>query len=456
VKSKKTKKAEKYKAEMRTRENTKTRTLGMILFCNWLVLTLVCPLAVLHAQESKVIDRVVAVVDNEIVLDSELFQYLQYQMGSQAQLDALSPAEIDTLKSQILGQLIDQKVLLAKGRLDTVVVDAKDVDRELDSRIKALVDQAGGQDRLEDYYGMPMARIKKQFRALVEESLLIDKVKQQKVATVQVTPGEVSRFWESFKDSIPDLRDGIRLAHILLSDELSEASAAAATAQADSVRTLILAGKADFEQYAKDHSDDPGSAANGGKLGQTNRGDLVPQYEEAAYNLKPGEISAPVLSPFGVHIIRLNERVGEKVNTNHILFRLVPAEADRQITEARADSLINAVKGGADFAGLALSYSRDQKTMNKGGDLGWFAPDELPPEFADAVKDLKKGELAKPTRTAFGVHVLSVTDRVYKRKITLADDFDRIERMALAKKQDEVMTKWVKELAGKTYIEVKS
>lgn len=408
-----------------------------------------------YAQDQKVIDRIVAVVDNEIILDSELFQYLQYQVGSQEQMDQLSDAQIDTLKNRILQQLIDQKLLLAKARQDTVMVDAKDVDRELDARLKSLIDQAGGQERLEDYYGMPLARIKKQFRTLVEENLLIEKVKSQKVASVQVSPAEVGRFWEAYKDSIPELKDGVRIAHVLLSDELSAASTDAATAKADSVRALIVAGKVDFEEYARKNSDDPGSAANGGRLGQTNRGDLVPQYEAAAYDLKPGEISAPVVSPFGVHLIRLNERVGEKINSNHILFRIVPSEADRKITEARADSIIQAVRGGADFAEVVRIYSRDQKTMNKGGDLGWFAPDELPPEFKDAVVNLKKGELAAPTRTAFGVHVVMVTDRMYKRKISLTDDFDRIERMALAKKQDEVMTKWVKELAGKTYVEVK-
>ncbi|MBI5060432.1 peptidylprolyl isomerase [candidate division KSB1 bacterium] len=421
----------------------------------YVLLALIVCTSSLWAADQKVIDRIVAIVDDAIILDSEVFQYVQYQVGTQANLDALSEAEIATLKSQILQDLIDQKVLLAKAHADTIMVGDKEIDRELDSRVKTLIDQAGGQEKLENYYGMPLARIKRQFRVLVEEGMLIDRVKEKKLAAVQVSQSEVQKFWEMYQDSIPELRDGVRIAHILLQDQISEVSRAAALAKADSVRTLVVEGKQPFEDYAKQLSDDPGTAANGGKLGQTSRGDLVTEYETVAYNLDPGEVSAPVMSPFGVHLIKLNERVGEKINTNHILFRVEPTPADEQATQARADSIIAAVRSGVDFAKLAESYSQDAKTAAKGGDLGWFAPDELPQDFAIPVKDLKQSELAVPVRTVFGVHVLMVTDRVYKRKISLADDYDRIQRMAVAKKQDEVIQSWVKELAAQTFIEVK-
>lgn len=405
--------------------------------------------------EDNVIDRIVAIIDNEIILESELFQYIQFQIGSQAALERLSERQIDSLKSLVLEDLIVQKALLSKARLDTVVVEARSVDAELDARIKALIDQAGGQDRLEDYYGMPLAKIKRQFRTLVEESMLIDKVRQKKLAAVHVTPNDVNRFWEMYKDSIPELKDAVRLAHILLADAVSESSVDAALAKADSVRELIVSGQTTIVDYASRYSDDPGSASKGGQLGTTNRGDLVPEYEAVAYGLELGEISKPVISPFGVHIIKLNERVGEKISTSHILFRITPTAADKAQTAARADSILLALQGGADFAALALRYSSDAKTSGKGGDLGWFAPDELPPDFAGPVKGLKKGELSAPVRTRFGVHILKLTDRMFARPITLQEDYDRIQRMALAKRQDEVFQQWIAELSAQTYIERK-
>ena len=405
------------------------------------------------ATTEKIIDRIVAVVDNEIILESELSQYVQYNIGSQQALDAMRPGQLDTLRKMVLDQLIIQKVLLTKAHQDTVKIEQKMVDNELDSRIKTLVDQAGGQDKLEEYYGMPMSKLKRQFRPLVEEGMLIDKVKQDKMKDVTVSPGDVQRFWEAYKDSIPPLRDGVRLAHILLTDSISQSAVDAAKHKADSVRAGIMAGTINFEEYATKYSDDPGSASKGGKLGLTNRGDLVPEYEAAAYNLKVGEISQPVVSQFGVHLIRLDERTGEKIMTSHILFKIQPTQADLARTNARADSIVKAVRGGADFASLALEYSTDLKTAPKGGDLGWFGPTEVPADFKSAVSGMKKGDVAGPIRTIFGAHVITVADRISARPITLQDDYDRIQRMALLKKQDEVLDKWTKELIDQTFIE---
>ncbi|MDD5089202.1 MAG: peptidylprolyl isomerase, partial [bacterium] len=307
----------------------------------------------------------------------------------------------------------------------------------------------------EEYYGMPLAKLKRQFRTMVEEGMLIEKVRQDKMKDVKATPNDVQRFWDAYQDSIPELKDAIRIAHILLADSLSQVSIDAAVAKADSVRHLILSDQVTFEDYATRSSDDPGTAAKGGALGTTNRGDLVPEYEAAAYTMEPGDISPPVVSPFGVHVIRLNERIGEKVNTSHILFKIAPTAHDMDATKTRADSIIGAARAGADFADLSQQYSTDVKTAGIGGDLGWFTPADLPDDFRDPVANLKKGELAAPVRTVFGVHVLKVTDRVFARKVTFAEDYERIKRMALAKKQDEIFKTWVAELEKETYIERK-
>lgn len=408
------------------------------------------------AGEGGVVDRIVAVVDNEIILESEVFQYLQFNAGSPDALAKLPPSRVDSLKALILEDLIDQKVLLAKARTDTIQIQPRDVDRELDARLKQLMEQAGGQQRLEEYYGMPIAKLKRQFRPLVEQSMMIDKLKQEKLTKIQVSPSEVQKFWEAYKDSIPPLKDAVRIAHILIADQLSEASKQATMNRADSVRALLSSGEVTFEEYASKFSDDPASAARGGKLGLTNRGDLVPEYEAAAYALEPGQISAPVVSPFGVHLIRVDDRVGEKISTSHVLFRIQPTSADTLATFQRADSIVVAARGGANFDPLAVQYSADGKTAQKGGDLGWFAPEELPEEFKAPLATLKPGQVTEPIRTQFGVHVIRVIDRVFARPVTLADDPDRIFRMALAKKQDEVFRRWVEELKTQTYIERKS
>jgi len=405
--------------------------------------------------KEKMIDRISAVVDNEIILESELLQYMQFNAGSQAALEAMTAAQLDSMKKYILDELIAQKVLLAKARADTIVIETRVVDNELDARMKTLSDQAGGQDKLEKYYGMPFTKLKRQFRPMVEDGLLIERVRQEKLKDVKVTPGDVQRFWEMYKDSMPKLKDGVRIAHILLQDTLSDQSKDEAIRKADSARAQILSGRMTFEDCAKRFSDDMGTASQGGELGKTNRGELVPEYEAAAYLLKPGEISQPVLSPFGVHVIRLDERQGEKITTHHILFKVVPTAADQARTQAIADSIIQAARAGADYADLAVKYSTDLKTAGKGGDLGWFAPIDLPVDFKAAVDTLKKDDIAAPIRTRFGVHILKVVDRMYARPISFTEDYDRISAMALTKKKDEIYSKWIDELSAQTYIERK-
>lgn len=408
------------------------------------------------AAGEETIDRVVAVVDDEIILESEILQYMQYSMGASGSLDSLSAEQLNVLSGQVLDDLIAQKLLLTRARYDSIAVSQKEVDRELDNRMANLIEQVGGQDKLESYYGMPLPKIKRQFRPLVEETLLIERIRRQHLTSVRVSRSEVIEFWESIKDSVPPLRDAIRLAHILLQDRVSEASVEAAIARADSAKQIIESGQMTFEEYASRFSDDAGSAARGGKLGTTNRGDLVPEYEAAAYELEPGELSAPTVSQFGVHLIRLNERTGEKINSDHILFKVTPAAADEAQTMADAESLVVRLRGGDDFAELALNLSTDTKTSANGGDLGWFSPAELPDEFKAPIEGKQKGEYSDPFRTIFGVHIVKVTDRVFSRAITLNEDYSRIEQMALAKKQDEEFKKWIDKLAKETYVERKS
>lgn len=412
-------------------------------------------MTIVAASAEEIIDQIVAVVDDEIILESEVYQYLQFSIGSQVSLDSIPPAKLDSLHAMVLDDLIAQKLLLTRARTDSIAVSTKEVDKELDARVSSLMEQVGGQDKLESYYDMPLSRIKKNFRPLVEETLLIERIRRQKLQSVKVSRSEVVAFWEQIKDSLPPLQDGIRLAHILLQDKVSEMSTQAAIAEADSARKILEAGEITFEEFASRNSDDPGSASRGGKLGTTSRGDLVPEYEAAAYAMEPGDISQPVVSQFGVHLIRLEDRTGEKITTSHILFAIVPASEDQNQTKSLADSLVTVLRADGNFVELTRGFSIDTKTAAAGGDLGWFSPQELPDDFRAPVEGLKKGDYSEPFRTRFGMHIIKVADRVYSREITLDEDFGRVEQMALAKKQDDEFRKWVDELRAETYVEKK-
>lgn len=422
----------------------------------WLLMSLLLIMGAHSARPTDVIDRILAVVDEDVILESEVLQYLQFNLGRDVHLDQLSDEQLTNLKSQVLEELIRQKVLLAKARADTVTIADRDVDRELDSRIKNLEQQLGSEDKIVEFYGMPMTRIRREFRDLVKENMMVEQLKRTYLGDIRVTRDEVNEFWNVYKDSIPAIQEAVKLSHILLHDEISEASRKAAIARADSVRQLILDGKIEFEAAAREFSDDQASAKSGGLLGTTNRGDLVPEFEEVAYRLKEGEISEPVESKFGVHLIRLNSRKGEKINCNHILFNIVPTAADQESTMVRADSLREQILSGReDFVKAAIKLSWDAKSATNGGSLGWFKPEELPDDFRLPSRMLAVGEISKPFRSQFGVHLLRVDDRQTARNVSLEEDYDRIEQMVLSQKREQAFNKWIDKLKSETFIEIK-
>lgn len=403
----------------------------------------------------EVIDRILAVVDEDIILESEVLQYLQFNLASEVDLGQLSQEQLDSLKMQVLEELVRQKVLLAKARADTVMIPDREVDRELDTRLKVLEEQLGSEEKIAQYYGMPITHIRREFRGLVREGMMIERLKRTYLGDIRVTRDEVEAFWETYKDSIPPIEDAVKLSHILLQDEISEASRQAAIARADSVREMIRTGEVEFEAAARRLSDDAASARSGGLLGTTNRGDLVPEFEEVAYKLEEGEISEPVETQFGIHVIRLNWRKGEKVNSSHILFNIVPAPADKESTMVRARALREEIFAGRDFAEVASRLSWDAKSAANGGALGWFKPEELPEDFRVPARDLAAGDISEPFRSQFGVHLLRVDDRQTARHVSLAEDYDRIEQMALMQEREREFTKWIDKLKAQTFIEIK-
>lgn len=409
-----------------------------------------------YAHSGEVIDRILAVVDADIILESEVLQYLQFNLGREMQLDRLTEEQLGDLKGQVLEELIRQKVLLAKARADTVAIPDREVDRELETRLKGLEEQLGTEDKIVEFYGMPMTRIRREFRELVRENMMVEQLKRTYLGDIRVTRDEVNAFWQVYQDSIPAIEEGVKLSHILLRDEISGASRTAAVARADSVRQMILNGAVEFEAAAREISDDPASAKAGGLLGTTNRGDLVPEFEEVAYRLKDGEMSQPVESKFGIHLIRLNWRKGEKINCNHILFTIIPTPTDEESTMVRAGTLREEILAGReDFAKAASKLSWDAKSAVNGGALGWFKPEELPDDFRVPARKLAVGEISEPFRSQFGVHLLRIDDRQNARRVSLAEDYDRIEQMTLMQKREHEFSKWIDKLKAETYIEIK-
>ncbi|MBN1301350.1 MAG: peptidylprolyl isomerase [Melioribacteraceae bacterium] len=403
----------------------------------------------------EVLDKIVAVVDDEIILKSEL----DLRINLEAAQRRLNPEDPD-LRAKVLDALISDKLLYAQAVLDTIEVSDEEVMQQLDYQMNYFISQYGSRELVEETYGMSIERIKREFRDDTRKNMMAERVKQKKFGAVEVTRKEVEEFYENYEDSLGLIPERFEIAHIFINPKASGKVKLKAKEFAQQLLDSIKSG-ADFAELAKKHSDDPGSASQGGDLGTVKRGVFYPEFEAAAYSLEPGELSGVIESPVGYHIIQLIERKGEAINARHILVKAKSDdEADLRTIELLTDirdSILNSEKSFSYFAG---KYSDDKETAKFGGELGTFEVGQLDKQLLDQVYKLKPGEIGFPKRldidgSTYGFHIVKLIDRTPEHKANLEQDFNDIKRLAEFRKREKLYEKWVEELKQKIYWEIK-
>ena len=405
----------------------------------------------------NLLDKIVAIVDDDIILYSEVTQSA-YLMAMQLGIDPQkTPDKFQKLEKQTLENLINQKLLLIQAEKDTIEANEREVDNYLEQQMASVIQQLGGEDKVEEYFGTTMSRIRRNYREDIEKNLRIQTVQQQKFANVKVTRREVEEFFKTNRDSIGKLPESVDLSHILIEPKAGEEAQKAALEKITAIRQQILDG-ADFAALAKENSEDPGSAARGGDLGFMARGGFVREFEKAAFALEPGEVSNIVKTQYGYHIIRLEEKRGEKIHTRHILITMKPTREDEIEAADKIKEVHSELENGADFVTLVEKYSQDASTREQQGHLGRFAIDELKQtakEFVYAIEDVPVGGYSDPVRTQYGFHILKVNSRDKERELSLEKDWDRLEEMALNFKKQREFNKWVERIKQNVYIDIK-
>lgn len=403
---------------------------------------------------AEILDRVVAIVDDQTILLSELDAQIQiYAM--QNRIAVSDSATLDSLRKDFLDKMIEDKVLLVQAERDsTIKVTNNEVGEALTQQINTIKSQFPSEEAFQKQLraeGLTLRELRDQYRDEVKNQLLKDKLIQNRLAMVKVSSGEVKRFYEANRDSLPEKPAGVRLAHILIGVAPGESTRDSLYQLATLIRDKAVSGE-DFETLAKTYSDDP-SAENGGDLGWFGRGEMVPEFEEAAFALQPGQISDVVETVYGFHIIKLTGRKEGRVRASHILISLAPAEKDREAKLHLADSLYNAIENGADFAQVAAQYSDDQNSANNGGELGWYASDDLLPAFINAIEDVEVGGISRPVYSEFGYHILKVEEKRAASPIDLEEDFKTLEEMTRRDKTHRQLKEWLDKISSDLYIE---
>lgn len=413
------------------------------------------------AQESEgvVIDKIIAKVDNYIVLKSDLeTAYLNYlSSGGSARPDA---------KCRILAQLVSQKLMVAKAEIDSVVVSDDQVESSLNNRIQVILSQYGGSEQqLEEYYGKTLDQIKADIRDDIRQQLVIQQMEQNITSGIRVTPKEVRNFYEEIpKDSLPYFSKEVEVAQIVRKPRVSKAQKALLKQQLNEIRERVLAGES-FEELARKFSEGP-SAKYGGNLGFARRGVMAPEFEAAALKLKPGEISKPFETQFGIHIVQLIERRGNEYNSRHILLQVKPTEKDVERAKNYLDSLKNLIKlDSISFQKAAKEYSEDQLTAGRGGffsdDMGGtrLSVEDLDPIVFFAIDSMEVGTISEPMtfRANDGkdaVRILYYKSNIPPHQANLKDDWQKIQGATLSRKRGEILDEWFNKARKDVFISI--
>lgn len=415
-----------------------------------LLIAALVPNATTSAQSPTgfVVDEVIAKVDNYIVLKSEVDRMYQDYLTN-------GNAPSQGARCEILALITRNKLMLAKAEIDSVVVLDADVDQNTQRRMDIILAQSGRTPaELEEIYGKTLEQIRSELRDQIREQMIVQKMEEEITADISVTPAEVKRFFNRIpKDSLPYFSASVEVAQIVRVAKTSPEQKAKTRNQLLDIRSRIIAGE-NFGELARKHSDDPSVLSNNGEMGWVGRGRMVPEYEAVAFRLKPGEISMPFESPFGMHIMQLIERRGNEYKSRHILISPKPSEADLKQAANFLDSLRTLiVNDSITFQQAAKEHSDDVATKGNGGffsdaDGGMrLTVDELDPGVFFRIDSMEVGDISKPIvyRTEDGkdaVRILYYKSRIAPHQASLKEDYHKIQTAALTEKKNKILAEW--------------
>lgn len=400
---------------------------------------------------SEIIDRIIAVVGDDIILKSEVEQY-----AAQKQIFGFEGSEQE-LRENILEELISVKILYDVAKKDTTIsVSDEEVQRILDSRINPIIQQVGGEKKFEEIYNTTIADLKRHYRTEIRKNTLVEKLKNNYYSSVTVSRIEVEEYYKNFKDSIPPVKPSVSLSQLVVGFSNDALSQSKAVNIINEIRDQIISGDISFEKAAEMYSSDESSKLNGGSIGFTSRGDLVPEYERAAYNLEKGGISGPVKTEYGYHLIRVNDKIGEKINTSHILITPEAYIQDDSSTYDFAASLRDSViNREMTFEEAVRKYSSDEKSKAYNGQIGVLNLEDLDKKYTDIFESADIGYITEPLKEKDGYYLYKVMDKKSGHKININTDYTLIKNLAAEYKRQHELKKWIDELRKKVYIDIK-
>jgi peptidyl-prolyl cis-trans isomerase SurA len=401
------------------------------------------------------VDGVAAVVGDDVVLQSDVDEqvYLLLQQNN-ARPDSL---QVQQLRKDVLDKLIDDRLIVAEAHRENLSVTDAEVDKNVDDAIadtkKRLGSDAAYQAELKNE-GMSEDALRKRYHDEVSKQLLANALLRKSLPKIDVTPTDAEKYFTEHGDKFPKRPASIHAMVIFLPIQPDSLEKLAVRRKAAAALARIKAGEP-FSRLAQNLSEDPGTASSGGDLGWFKRGSLDSTFEEAAFKLPVGVVSGIVQTPFGYHLIKVEEadKVKGEIHARHILFRVTPTEADATRAQKRILDIRTQAAKGVDFGTLARRYSKYTGPATPEGDLGELPLNVFSPDFKAALDTLEIGELSPPLLNAQGYNLFKVVDRSPERAYQLAEVKDDLPEMVRQAKLKEQYDAYVADLRKKAHIE---
>jgi len=400
------------------------------------------------------LDRVVAIVDNDVVMQSQFDSRLREVEQAIAKRGAELPPQ-DALRQQVLERLIVESLQLQIADRSGIRI----ADEELNQAVETIAQRNGMNV---EQFRQALARDGLSFqeaREQIRREMLINRVRQRRIADrIQISEQELQNFLASDLGRL-QLSEEFRLANILL--PLPEGASYEQIAEVEKRATELyrqLRDGADFARLAMSNSVSE-NALDGGEVGWRKAAQLPPPFDAMVRSLQPGEVTEPVRTPGGVIILKLIDKRGgdsqirEQVHVRHILIK--PSEIrSEEDTQRLIQRLHERVRNGEDFAELAKRFSEDPGSALNGGDLNWIDPESLVPEFRQVMAQSREGQLSEPFRSPYGWHILEVLGR--RATDSSAQAREQQAMMLLRnRKYDEELQTWLRQIRDEAYVEIK-
>ena len=404
-----------------------------------------------YSFNSEVVDGLLAVVDKHVILKSDVIQQVQMEAAQKGVDFNTTPLLFEKMYQTTLENMVNQYIVLVYAEKDTnVYVSNDEIEQTLDQQIDDFVFRAGSVENLETMMGKNIKEIRREYWVEVKNMLMINQFKYFITANVDITRQEVFKFYSEYKDSLPTSPPSYSYSVVNLPVLVGDKTKKSVFSFLEGLKDSIVVDD-DFKRLAILHSDDPGTAALGGDLGFTTRGSLVPEYEKAAYSLGVGVVSDPIVSPFGVHLIQVVGRAGEKVHTRHILKQLVPSEEDFSVGVGQIKEVYSVV--GDDFFAfdsLASLYALDGHGSGVFNDI---PINNIPDYVLQKLSTLDSGQTSEPFLV--GDHLFSIVrlnKKVDAKKITPEHAWFELELYAKNYKLNNFFVDWIDKKRPSVYI----